>query len=490
MRHRPRFLFMEDTKNLKTRPPVVTLMGHVDHGKTSLLDAIRGSKVAGKEHGGITQHISAYQVDHQGKKITFIDTPGHEVFYEMRSRGAKVTDIVVLVVAADDGVMPQTKESISIIKKSESPFLVAVNKTDTPGANLDKVKQQLAESEVLVEGYGGNVPLVAVSAKTKAGLDELLEVTLLMAELEELKDSGELEGIVVEARNDPFRGPLALVLVKNGTLRLGDQVFSGKQKFKIKSLSSTTGEAVKEAVASTPVEVLGFVDVPRVGELITKVGLTTVEVKDTTAKKKLTAADLFVKARRKIKLILKADVQGSLEALVTALNKIEGDHDVDIIKEATGEITDNDILLAASSAEKALIIGFNVGPVPSAKKLADTEGVTIKTFNLIYELLEVIEKQTLFADGEKEIVAKAEVVKAFDTPAGKVAGLKVVLGTFNQGDAVRLVRGDNKTVGNSKIASIHHQAEIVGQADEGKEYGFLLSPILNFSPGDVIAKEA
>lgn len=478
---------LNNTKTiLKERPPIVTFMGHVDHGKTSLLDAIRGSRVAEKEHGGITQHISAFQVDHKGKKITFIDTPGHEVFYEMRSRGANVTDVVVLVVAADDGVMPQTKESIKIIKNSNSPFLVAVNKIDTPGANIEKVKQQLAENEVLVEGYGGNVPIVAVSATTKQGLDELLEVVLLMAELEELKDNGGLEGIVVEARNDQYKGAVALVLIKNGRLKVGDQVFVGNQKFKIKALFSTIGEKKVEAIASEPVEILGFDSVPKVGEILSGVDQSINEISTELTRKKLTAADLLSIPKEKIKLIVKADVQGSLEAVSISLKKIEGESDIEIVKEATGEINDSDVLLAASAG--ARILGFNVGLSSSARRLADTEKVQVKTYTIIYELIEEIEKQSLFKEETAEIVAKAQVLKSFDTPAGVVAGVRVETGKFVVGDNVKILRS-SRVIGNTKLTSIRHQAEIVQDATEGNEYGFMFNPALKFDKGDLVEVE-
>lgn len=468
-----------------SRPPVVTIMGHVDHGKTTLLDYIRHSHVADKEYGGITQHIGAYQVDVNGQKMTFIDTPGHEAFAQMRARGAQVTDIVILIVAADDGLMPQTKESIAHIKNANVPFVVAVNKMDTPGANIEKVKSQLAEEEVLVEGYGGNVPIVGISAKTGDNVKELLEVVQLLADLEELTadPKASFKGVVIESALDKFKGPVASVLVKEGTLKLGDPLVVGQSIGKVKALFNDQAKPVKEALPGDPVEVLGFTIVPQVGALV---GGDAVVAEKEPVKDEV-VRDLFAQDAKELKLIVKADRIGSLEALNYAINQIpSGDYTVRFILKETGDINESDILLAATS--HAIIIGFNVKVAPSAQKLADEEKVNIRQFNIIYELLdelkdglEVLTKPKIV----EEELGQAAVKAVFSSSKGTVAGCEVISGSLRRGDQIKLLR-NSEVIFNSRIKSIRYQKEDIPKADKGEECGILFDTTEEFAIGDII----
>lgn len=475
-----------ETKHL-TRAPVVTIMGHVDHGKTTLLDYIRKTKIAEKEHGGITQHVGAYQVDVKGKKITFIDTPGHEAFSAMRARGANVTDIVILIVAADDGVMPQTRESIAHIKTANVPVIVAINKMDAPGASLEKVKKGLATENVLVEGYGGDVVAVPVSAKTGQGVDELLDMINLVAEMAELKDEShtDFEGVVIESSLDRFRGPLASILVKKGKLTVGEQIFSDTASGKVKALINSSGENIKEATVSTPVEILGFVFVPAVGEVVRK-GQKPLD-QSTQQPSKISPLDLLSKTdTTEINLIIKADVAGSLEAIVAALNNLTSEsHKVKIIHKETGEINESDVLLAAST--KAIIIGFNVKIAKAAEKLAEEDKVMVRNFNIIYELIDELKEgiEALIISGQEKILGRGKIIAQFDTSHGQIAGTKITEGRLAKGDRVAIYRGEERLT-EARIKSIRHLNNEISTAKENEECGILLTESLEFAIGDII----
>ncbi len=477
-------------KNTPSRAPIVTIMGHVDHGKTTLLDYIRSTKVAEKEHGGITQHIGAYQITKDGKTITFIDTPGHAAFSAMRARGANITDIVILVVAADDGVMPQTKESITHIKSAGVPMIVAINKMDAPGANVDRVKKGLSEAGVLAEGYGGDVVTVPISAKTGQGVDDLLEMINLVAEMAELKDesSANFEGVVIESSLDKFRGPLATILVKKGKLKIGDQIKSKECFGKVKSLIDSDGKQQKEAGVSMPVEILGFEKVPGVGEVVTLVNAANSEVD--TSEEKVEKRDPFASlansGKTQINLIVKADVVGSLEAIIAAIESLsDQERKVNIVHKETGEVSDSDVLLAAST--KALIISFNVKIAKSAEKLAEEEKVMIRSYSIIYELLdELKEGLELLVDAKREkILGRGQIIAIFDTSYGKIAGTKITESRLAKGDRVRFLR-DEEEIGTTRIKSIRHLQKEINTAKEGEECGLLFENFADFDKGDVI----
>lgn len=471
------------------RPPIVTIMGHVDHGKTSLLDYIRKSKVAEKEHGGITQKVGAYQAEYKGKKITFIDTPGHAAFTQMRARGGKAADIVILVVAADDGVMPQTKEAISHVKFAGVPMIVAINKMDTPGANPEKVKQQLAENEVLVEGWGGDVLCVPVSAKTGEGVDNLLESILTLAEILELKadPNGDLEGIIIESKLDSKKGPIFTGIVKNGTLKVGSEIYTSGISTKIKALLSFTGEHVQEAGPSDPIEVLGFSAVPKVGDLF--VDIKSKELLD-AKQVKVDDTQTYAEGVKVINLILKADSQGSLEALEGALRKLESEEaKLRFLHRATGDITESDVLLANSS--KARILGFNSRVSSKVSELSDSLGVFVKTYNIIYELLDDVEtvlKDALFKE-EVKVKGQATVIRTFPLASGDVvAGCKVSGGALKPSAKVQILRtGEEEPVYTGRIKELRRNKDIVSVVGKDVECGVFLNP--NFKEikvGDII----
>ncbi len=482
----------ETKKNTLKRAPVVTIMGHVDHGKTTLLDYIRKAKVAEREHGGITQHISSYQAEIGGQKITFIDTPGHEAFSAMRARGANVTDVAILVVAADDGVMPQTKESISHIKAAGIPMIVAINKMDLPGANIDRVKKGLSENEVLVEGYGGDVVTVAVSAKTGSGVDELLEMINLVAEIAELKDESNepFEAVVIESSLDKFRGPVATILVKKGSVKVGDLVKTTDISGKVRALVGSSGDQLKEATVSMPVQILGLEKVPSVGDVLKLGGKSEIVVSEKEINKKTALEKLAEPKVTEINIIVKADVAGSLEAITTSLEELgDEEHKVNIIHKETGEVSESDVLLAAST--KSIIIGFNVKVSKAAEKLSDEEKVMIRTFNIIYQLLdELKEGLAMLVDAKKEqILGKGNIIQVFDTSWGRVAGTKVTEGRLNRGDRVNLYRDEEK-ITSAKIKTIRHLQEEVNTAKEGLECGVLLEGKAEVAVGDIIVAVA
>lgn len=483
----------ESDPNAVPRPPVVTIMGHVDHGKTKLLDAIRSANVAEGEAGGITQHIGAYQVETLGRKITFLDTPGHEAFTAMRARGAQVTDIAVLVVAADDGVMPTTREAIAHIKAAQVPMIVAINKIDLPTANPDRVKQQLAELDVIPEEWGGDVPVVEVSAREKLGLDDLLEVILLVADVHELKANPHkpATGVVIEAKVDPNRGPVATVLVQSGTLNMRDIVVAGATWGRIKAMFDDRGKRVRRAEPSTPVEILGLPEVPHAGDPVqvfederaaralaeqrqaqrrveSLLGQTAIKLTDF-------AGQIRAGGTAELRIILKADVQGSLEAIQAALLKLNDESEsvhVSIVYGGTGAITESDVSLAI--ATRAIIIGFNVRPDVAAKRAADAAGIDIRFYNVIYNLLDEVKAamRGLLAPEFRDVTdGYAEVRETFRLPSGDiVAGLYVLDGKVTRHSKVRVLRGGT-VVFEGGIRSLKRFKEDVREVAAGYECG-------------------
>lgn len=472
---------MTDTIVLQPRPPVVVILGHVDHGKTTLLDYIRKTNIAAREAGAITQHIGAYQVKIKNQTITFIDTPGHEAFGKMRSRGVKVADLAVLVVAADDGVMPQTKESIKFIQEAQTPFLVAINKIDIPGVSEDKIKRQLAESGVLAEGYGGNTVCALVSAKTGAGIENLLEMLLLLAEMEELKADPKkaFTGVVIEVKIDSRKGPTAIILVKEGTLKQGEEIEIEGRKTKIRAMFNESGQVLMEAGPSRPVEILGLEVLPAVGAKVTGIQEEAQkrEMLSETVEKQLAVSE----GETRLKIILKADVSGSLEAILSSLSE-----NILLIDTGLGDILESDILLAKTTG--AQVFGFNVKVLPMGQKLAKEEEIKVRTYKIIYELLEEIEKQVLRllepTLGE-EILGKARIIAEFAAQKQRVAGARVLEGKIPKGGKIHLFR-EEKIIGESQLVSLKHEKEDIREAGVGVDFGAVFSPPLDFKIGDVI----
>jgi translation initiation factor IF-2 len=493
----------EGESKLKPRPPVVTILGHVDHGKTSLLDAIRQTDVAAGEAGGITQHIGAYQVEMKGRLITFLDTPGHAAFTQMRARGAQGADIVILVVAADDGVMPQTKEAIAHAKAARVPIIVALNKVDKANANPDRVKQQLAEQELVPDEWGGNTMVVPVSAKQKQGIDDLLEGILLVADNTDIRANpqGKVIGTVIEAELDKSKGVMATLLVQNGTLESGSIVVAGTSHGKLRALSDYKGRPVKKAGPSMPVSVMGLSDVPSAGDIFQvvdseKEARAIVSERADAAKsrsqtrKKVSLEDLFSNVQagevKELNLIVKADVQGSLEPIVSELNKLgEGEIGVKVIYTETGNIGDNDVMLA--SASKAILIGFNVQADVSARRLAEKEGVDIRLYEIIYRLTEDIEKALngMLAPVVKEkVIGRAQVLAVFTASKfGKVAGCKVTDGELRRNAKARLFRGTD-IVYEGDMGSLRHEKDDVKEIKQGFECGVGFKSFKDIQPGD------
>lgn len=495
----------EPPSALKPRPPVVTILGHVDHGKTTLLDAIRHANVAAEEAGGITQHIGAYQVEHQGQLITFLDTPGHAAFTAMRARGAQGADLVILVVAADDGVMPQTKEAIAHARAARVPIIVALNKIDKPNANPDRVKNQLAEQGLVPDEWGGNTIIVPVSAKQKQGIEDLLEAILLVAENSDIRanPNGRIIGTVIEARLDKARGPVATLLVQNGTLKVGDVVLVGTAYGKIRAMFDFRGKPLRKAEPSTPVEVIGLNDVPLAGEpfeVVANERVARQEVEkrleekkqQVAARKKVSLEDLFARYQagetKELRLIVKADVQGSVEPIVNELQKLgSGEIKIEILYAETGNITENDVMLA--SASKAIIVGFNVQADSAARRLAESEGVSLRTYDIIYRLTDDIEKalKGMLEPEQREIVlGRAQVLAVFPASKfGKVAGCRVTEGEIRRNAYVRLIREGN-VIFDGEIASLRHLKEDVREVRQGYECGIGLRNFNEFQPGDVL----
>ncbi|WP_240231347.1 translation initiation factor IF-2 [Devosia lacusdianchii] len=495
----------DKAEDLTDRAPVVTIMGHVDHGKTSLLDAIREANVVSGEAGGITQHIGAYQVEKNGNKITFLDTPGHEAFTAMRARGAQATDIAVLVVAADDGVMPQTIESIKHAKAAGVPIIVAINKMDKPEANPTRVRTELLQHEVFVESMGGDVLDVEVSAKTQAGLDKLLETILLQAEVLELKVArdGRAEGLVIEAKLDRGRGAVATVLVQRGTLAIGDILVAGTEFARVRALINDKGEQVKEAGPSIPVEVLGFTGVPSAGDRFSVVE-TEARAREVTeyrqrAIREKTAGggatsleqmmnQLKVAGIAKFPLIIKGDVQGSVEAIVASLNKLSTDEvSAQILMSAVGGITESDVTLA--SASNAIVIGFNVRANKQATDLATRDGIEIRYYNIIYDLVDDVKNAMsglLKPERRETFIGNAEILEVFSiTKVGKVAGCRVTEGMVERGAGVRLIR-DNVVIHEGKLKTLKRFKDEVKEVQTGQECGMAFENYEDMRAGDVI----
>ncbi|HEX6392365.1 MAG TPA: translation initiation factor IF-2 [Acidimicrobiales bacterium] len=501
----------EDDEDLRPRPPVVTVMGHVDHGKTLLLDRIRETNVVAGEAGGITQHIGAYQVTYNGQLITFIDTPGHEAFTAMRARGAEVTDIVILVAAADDGVMPQTVEAINHAKAADVPIIVAINKIDRAEADPNRVMQQLSEQGLVPEAWGGDTIMVEISALQNLGIEELLEQVLLVAELEELQANpeGRARGIVLEANLDAGKGPVATVIVQSGTLRVSDSVVAGASWGRVKALLDDNGDNVKEASPSTPVQILGFDIVPSAGDefRVTDKAKTARDIAEQreqryravdqrrTSSATGTGAkleDIFEQIQRgetaTLNLVLKADTQGSLEAVTESLRKLERDEvKLSFIHRAVGGITENDVSLAEAS--NATIIGFNVRPDRGARELAETHDVEIRTYEIIYKLIEDIESAMvgmLAPEFEEVITGEAEVREIFRVPrVGAIAGCYVRHGVITRGSKVRFLR-DGVIIWKGAITSLKRFKDDVREVHEGFECGIGLSNNQDLRQGDVI----
>jgi translation initiation factor IF-2 len=498
-----RMIAGEDEARLTNRPPVITILGHVDHGKTSLLDVIRQTNVAAGEAGGITQHIGAYQVEHKGRTITFLDTPGHAAFTQMRARGAQGADIVVLVVAADDGVMPQTREAIAHAKAARVPIIVALNKIDKANANPEHVKQQLAEQELVPDEWGGNTMVIPVSAKQKQGIEDLLEAILLVADNTSIKanPNGKVIGTVIEAELDKTKGAVATLLIQNGTLEGGDIVVAGTAHGRLRALSDFKGKPVKKAGPATPVAVMGLNDVPSAGDLFEVVDsekearLIVAErlalaKSQAQAKKKVSLEDLFSSVQageaKELNLIVKADVQGSLDPIVSELNKLgEGEIGIKVLYAETGNIGDNDVMLA--SASNAIMIGFNVQVDVSARRMAEKEGVDIRLYEIIYRMTEDIEKALrgmLEPETKEEIIGRAQVLAVFTASKfGRVAGCRVTEGELRRNAKVRLYRGSD-IVYEGDMGSLRHEKDDVREVRQGYECGVGFKNFNDIQVGD------
>jgi translation initiation factor IF-2 len=476
-------------KQVFSRPPIVAVLGHVDHGKTTLLDTIRKSNVAAREHGGITQHIGAYQITDNGKLITFIDTPGHEAFAAMRSRGAQVADIALLVVAADDSVKPQTKESIEQIKASGATMIVVINKIDLPTAIVDKVKADLAKNGVQVEGFGGDIPVALVSAKTGKGVPELLDLITLVAQMKGLDNepTSPMEAVVIETRLDKGKGMVATVVVKKGVLKFGTLLFEGaKQVARVRAMFDEYGGRVTEAGPARPVEVLGFTKLPSVGVILRTEEFS--EVSKQPVVSPYTAENLpdwlkpvSEQEGAKLNIILKADTAGSLEAILAALNK-----KIKIVYAGVGDIGDADVLMAKSS--RAFIVGFNVKCPGPVEKLASTEKVVFRTYTIIYELLDEL---TEVVSGMKEVLAverelgEGSIIAEFPFEKSRIAGTRIVSGRLARGDTVKIMRGESE-VGRTKIKSIRKGKDDITKVEKGVECGVLFDKIVDFALQDAI----
>jgi translation initiation factor IF-2 len=495
----------EDKSKLINRPPVVTILGHVDHGKTTLLDAIRHANVASGEAGGITQHIGAYQVEHKGKVITFLDTPGHAAFSAMRARGAQGADIVILVVAADDGVMPQTREAIAHAKAARVPIIVALNKIDRADANPDFVKRQLSEQGLVPDEWDGNTIVVPVSAKQKKGLDDILEAVLLVSESLDIKANphGKVFGTVIEAQVDKARGVIATLLVQNGTLQTGNTVIVGDTCGKIRAMFDFNGKTVKSASPSTPIQVLGIGNVPPAGELFQVVPSekeARLILAERAASKengaetstRTSLEKLFEKFQagevRELPLILKVDVQGSVEPIVNSLNELsQGEIKINVIHAETGNISESDVMLAAAS--RAILLGFNVSADQAARNLAEQEGISIRLYNIIYRMIEDIEKalKGMLEPETREIpVGTAQVRAVFKiSKVGTIAGCRVLTGELRRNARIRLLR-EGETLFDGEISSLKHEKDDVKEVRQGFECGVSLKGYNDINEGDLL----
>jgi translation initiation factor IF-2 len=484
------------------RPPVVTILGHVDHGKTTLLDAIRQSNVVATEAGAITQHIGAYQVEVDGKKITFLDTPGHEAFTAMRARGAQITDIAVLVIAADDGVMPQTREAIDHAKAAGVPIVVAINKIDRAEADVERVKRQLTEHGLVVEEWGGDIICAGVSAKQKEGISQLLEYLLLVAEMADLKadPSQPAAGVVVEAALDKSRGPVATLLVNNGTLSIGDIAVAGHAWGRIKAMFDDQGRRIKQAGPSTPVEVMGLSTPPRPGDTFNIANnerqarnlAASHQARQADESSRLTTLDTIYSQIsegrvQELNIVLKADVQGSIEPIRTSLERLSTERiKVRVIRTGTGTITESDVMLALAS--KGIVLGFNARPEPGARKMADSEGVDIRFYDIIYNLTDAVQKalegmlEPLYAE---VVEGRGEVIAVFSAGVGlkRVAGVKVTSGKLSVGAQVRLLR-KGEVVADSRVKSLRRFQDKANEVSEGMEAGVGIEGFWHYEVGD------
>lgn len=494
----------DDPKSLKDRPPVVTVMGHVDHGKTSLLDAIRNTSVSTHEAGGITQHIGAYQVVCQGKKIVFLDTPGHEAFTAMRARGAQITDVAILVVAADDGVMPQTVEAIDHAKSANVPIIIAINKIDKPGANPERVKQELMEYGLVAEEYGGDTIMVPVSAKQRIGIDDLLENILLVAEVEELKanPNREARGVIIEAKLDKGRGSVATVLVQSGTLRIGDSIVVGTAYGHVRAMVNDRGDNVKKAGPSMPVEILGLNDVPSAGDILAAVDEKQArsiaearlgnQRRDLIKSKSVSLDALFQQIQqgdiKDLNIVVKADVQGSVEALNSALLGLNKNDEVrvNIVHSGVGAVSESDIMLATAS--KAIVIAFNVRPDANARRLADTESVDIRTYRVIYDALNDVKDAMsgMLKPKYKEVIqGRVEIRQVMRFSKALVAGSYVLEGKIHNNSKIRILR-DNVELFDGEIDSLRRFKDEVKEVAAGYECGISIIDFRDFAEGDII----
>jgi translation initiation factor IF-2 len=500
-----RLIADEEQNNLVNRPPVVTILGHVDHGKTTLLDAIRHTEVAAGEAGGITQHIAAYQVEHKGRTITFLDTPGHAAFTAMRARGAQGADIVILVVAANDGVMPQTREAIAHARAARVPIIVAMNKIDRPDANPDFVKKQLADNGLVPDEWDGTTMVVPVSAKQKTGIEDLLEAILLTADDIEIcaNPDGKVFGTVIEAELDKAKGVIATLLVQNGTLEMSDLIVAGTAMGRLRAMFNHRGQKIKKAGPSQPVAVMGLSDVPHAGDIFqvfknereAKVLIEERKQKAQLASSnapRATLEELFTKFKageiKELRLIVKADVQGSLEPIISSLKDLDqSEISVNILYAETGNIGENDIMLA--SASKAFIVGFNVNADPAARRLADSEGVSIRLYNIIYRLMEDVEKALkgmLEPEFREVIHGKAEVLTVFKiTKVGNIAGCRVTQNELRRNGKIRVLR-NNQKIFEGDIASLKHEKDDVREVRQGFDCGVALKGFNDFMVGDTL----
>lgn len=486
----------EETK-LTSRPPVVVVMGHVDHGKSTLLDFIRKSNIVDKEFGGITQHLGAYEVTHkwnnENKRITFIDTPGHEAFKNMRTRGAEAADVAILIVSAEDGVKTQTKEALSTILESKTPYVVAINKIDKPGANVEKTKNELMEAGVYLEGYGGNIPFAEISAKTGLGIESLFDIILLTAELEDLKGDPKRdgEGIVIETQRDPKRGISAVMIVKNGTIKKGDIIVSGSAFAPTRMLEGTDGKSLNEASFSTPIRITGFNEEPVVGMKFISCGskksaeACILEYKQ----QKNTSGEETVSGKVQVPLIIKTDVAGTGEAIANEIKKINNEEiSYKIISLGTGSISEGDIKLASASKD-TMIVGFNTKVESVAKDGADTLGITIKVFDIIYKLTEYLKEELENRRPRQEILettGKAKVLKQFNRSKDKqVLGARVLEGKITDGSVVKIHRRENE-LGKGKLVGLEVSRAKTKEVLAENEFGLMIESKIDIEPGDTL----
>ena len=495
---------VDDEKDLVKRPPIVTIMGHVDHGKTTLLDYIRNSHVVDGEFGGITQHIGAYQIEYNGEKVTFIDTPGHAAFTEMRARGASVTDIVIIIVAADDGVMPQTKEAVDHALSANVPIVVAVNKIDKPDANIERIYTEMAAINITPESWGGNIPFINISAKTGEGVDKLLETILAISEVSELKANPNryAVGSVIESKIDKKVGGIASLLIMNGTLRIGDPIVVGTGYGKVRTMKSDSGKSIVEAGPATPVEITGLSENPSAGDKFmafeTETEAKSVAEKRSIAarenkfkKQTLTLDDLFARidaGQKEINVVLKADVRGSEEAVKNSLEKIDVEGvKVKVIRSGIGAITESDVVLA--NASDAIIIGFNVVPSNTAKEVAKEYSVDIRLYTIIYKAIEEMElamKGMLDPEFEEKVIGTAEIRKIFKfSKIGNIAGCYITDGIAKNNASARIIR-DGAVIYNGKIASIQREKDTVKEVKKGFECGITLENFSDIKENDII----